>query len=1090
MNKEVNRERKSKVVKLPLFWWIMGAVISTAILITIAVTYPLNFESSLVISSSNQQSNTSSSEDATSSISLIGIEVDVLPSRLTYNAVEVIETSGGMLRLVFSDYSVRYVSMNNSMIDATRLNTSTLGTSKVTLAYIFNGDTLFTSYNINIVAFVTKPISLSLDVTSADVLKDQLVNLKYIVEPSNANYSNVVWSSSNPLVATVDNNGLVTAKNIGEVVITATLDNNLTASARLNFKNPPAIDNNQGNLAPTQTDTEPPVITNLVLNFTVSTGTSGNVEVTFNSTEDGDYFFLFDNPNNLTDEEDIIESTSSLSGTGSLTQGQNSFQIPLTNVGSVNNLDFYLVATDESENQSNLVSAIIYVNQSLVTILNSTSYLLADGWLPINSITDLSKIRDGVVGTYTFAVGTSYATVVTNLDSATTKSRNYFLVNDIDFAGVNPWTPLANSSSAPFAGNFNGLNHSFTNFEASTTIFGHYNGGISNSWTFHNSERIINYTKTFENLIIKNPNIYNIASSSIVFIEASNARINNVSITSDQPSFIITTSSFSPLANYVVKSLITNYSNHISISTTSSSILISGVIGGGEWNTLINVYNYGNLTTLTENGENANASSGGFLRTSRFGLKIYNSSNSGSISFNQILGGFVGRVNDREGVEIRNSFNSGNVEKLTSSGNGFSSGGFIGRVADGGHIKISNSYNSGNISTNNSGHGSGAAGGFIGIYNITNSTAFEVDKDIIEVANSYNIGLSVSGPSVNFSSVIYNGGAAMGLISATTSPASDEKLNQVISNLDFKNFYYRTDNGTATNNRLVGSLRGISSTIGNIADVSDKNVGLSLTQLKSAASFDNFDFNETWSISESSATPFLTNLQSNYSTTKSFLIESINGDLLRKEFNYTINNSASHFIDSISKNDVTVNNLPLGFDYNVTYVEFNRITITLTGTAEDHEFEDSLSISVRVDKDKIGGSSVDLTSNLISVNFYTSLTDNLSNIIVSATNPSGLATSITVDQNNPKLIDVRLNIYNLNDYSILSSLTIAGDRLNSQTIFVNAIASSGPATTFSIISPLSSLRSGGVINIPLLVVEPLKESILYNLKITVNPATP
>ena len=246
MNKEVNQVSNNKFTKLKFFWWIMGAVVSTAILITIAVANPSAFESNLVVSSSNQQSNSSGGEGATSSISLIGIEVDVLPSRLTYNAVEVIETSGGMLRLVFSDYSVRYVSMNNSMIDATRLNTSTLGTSKVTLAYSFNGDTLFTSYNINIVAFVTKPISLSLDVTSADVLIDQLVNLKYIVEPSNANYSNVVWTSSNPLVATVDNNGLVTAKNIGEVVITATLDNNLTASARLNFKNPPGIDNNQG----------------------------------------------------------------------------------------------------------------------------------------------------------------------------------------------------------------------------------------------------------------------------------------------------------------------------------------------------------------------------------------------------------------------------------------------------------------------------------------------------------------------------------------------------------------------------------------------------------------------------------------------------------------------------------------------------------------------------------------------------------------------------------------------------------------------------------------------------------------------------
>jgi hypothetical protein len=213
----------------------MGAVVSTAILITIAVTSTLNFESSLVTSSSNQQSSTSSSEVTTTSMSLVGIEVDKLPSKLTYSAIDTIETSGGMLRVVFSDYSVRYVSMNDNMIDTTRLNTSSVGTSRVTLSYSFNGDTLFTSYNVNIVPFVINPTSLSLDISSSDVLLDQVVNLNYIIEPSNATYSSVVWSSSNPLIATVDNNGLVTPKNVGEVVITAKVDNNLTASSTLNI---------------------------------------------------------------------------------------------------------------------------------------------------------------------------------------------------------------------------------------------------------------------------------------------------------------------------------------------------------------------------------------------------------------------------------------------------------------------------------------------------------------------------------------------------------------------------------------------------------------------------------------------------------------------------------------------------------------------------------------------------------------------------------------------------------------------------------------------------------------------------------------
>lgn len=54
------------------------------------------------------------------------------------------------------------------------------------------------------------------------------------IEPTNATNTNIIWSSSNEEVATVNQKGLVTAKSIGEAVITATTEEgNFTASATI-----------------------------------------------------------------------------------------------------------------------------------------------------------------------------------------------------------------------------------------------------------------------------------------------------------------------------------------------------------------------------------------------------------------------------------------------------------------------------------------------------------------------------------------------------------------------------------------------------------------------------------------------------------------------------------------------------------------------------------------------------------------------------------------------------------------------------------------------------------------------------------------
>ncbi len=63
---------------------------------------------------------------------------------------------------------------------------------------------------------------VTLDKTSAEILNTATLQLNATVDPDDASNVSVKWSSDNTAVATVSNSGLVTAKGLGEAVITVT----------------------------------------------------------------------------------------------------------------------------------------------------------------------------------------------------------------------------------------------------------------------------------------------------------------------------------------------------------------------------------------------------------------------------------------------------------------------------------------------------------------------------------------------------------------------------------------------------------------------------------------------------------------------------------------------------------------------------------------------------------------------------------------------------------------------------------------------------------------------------------------------------
>ena len=245
MNKKVSQQdSKKKRRKLGFWWWSLGAVLTLATLVTCSLSFPLN--NSGVASSSSTSSTQVSSTPTVSQLSMVAVEVSTMPSKLNYNPTETISTSGGILRVVLSDYSVRYVAMNDAMIDQSRIDLSRLGTTNINVRYSFNDVTLFTSYQINVVSFDVAITKVSLDVSDVNIITDQVVTLKYLLEPTNGSIDSVVWTSNNPLIAVVDEFGNVSGKSIGSTTINVLINGSFTASARVNIVAPTIAPPNTG----------------------------------------------------------------------------------------------------------------------------------------------------------------------------------------------------------------------------------------------------------------------------------------------------------------------------------------------------------------------------------------------------------------------------------------------------------------------------------------------------------------------------------------------------------------------------------------------------------------------------------------------------------------------------------------------------------------------------------------------------------------------------------------------------------------------------------------------------------------------------
>jgi uncharacterized protein YjdB len=227
MNNQVKKEVKKNKRRIAAWWWSIGAVLTLATLVTCSIALPATN------SSSDSATSSSIANIVNQQISLVNVSVNRLPSNLTYNPLQVVSTSGGELRLVFSDDSSRVVAMSDSMIDSARLKLSTSGSTNVFLNYTYENKVYSTSYQINIVGYKVALNNLSVDIPSSSIVVGQSLALNLKLEPVNADLVFVTWVSSNNNIISVNTDGIITAKSVGQAVITVTA-NGMVANANFN----------------------------------------------------------------------------------------------------------------------------------------------------------------------------------------------------------------------------------------------------------------------------------------------------------------------------------------------------------------------------------------------------------------------------------------------------------------------------------------------------------------------------------------------------------------------------------------------------------------------------------------------------------------------------------------------------------------------------------------------------------------------------------------------------------------------------------------------------------------------------------------
>ena len=167
---------------------------------------------------------------------VVEIPVESITVSTNYLAINVGETrqiTYNILPANATDKTVTYSSSDNSKVSVDQLgNIKALAEGDVLITVTCsNGVSTDCQVVVSAVSEVVAVTGISLNKNSVSMHTGDTLTLKATISPNNATNKSVKWESSAPTVASIDNNGLVTALSDGSATITCTSLSNTSVSA-------------------------------------------------------------------------------------------------------------------------------------------------------------------------------------------------------------------------------------------------------------------------------------------------------------------------------------------------------------------------------------------------------------------------------------------------------------------------------------------------------------------------------------------------------------------------------------------------------------------------------------------------------------------------------------------------------------------------------------------------------------------------------------------------------------------------------------------------------------------------------------------
>ncbi len=162
--------------------------------------------------------------------------ISVNTEQMTVNIKEQKKLQAAVTPADATDKTITFKSNNNAIATVTTDGTVTgisPGTTLIQAISDTNAGKFIAFCSVTVPKPVVEVTNIKLNKSRLEIVEGKTVPLKAVIKPSNATYKNITWSQGDESVATVDQEGNVTARGVGETAVSATAANGITTACNI-----------------------------------------------------------------------------------------------------------------------------------------------------------------------------------------------------------------------------------------------------------------------------------------------------------------------------------------------------------------------------------------------------------------------------------------------------------------------------------------------------------------------------------------------------------------------------------------------------------------------------------------------------------------------------------------------------------------------------------------------------------------------------------------------------------------------------------------------------------------------------------------